>query len=408
MKAKLVLLVLTIFGSINLYSQIYGGFGTALGYGFNNYSADTSFSTLITQTDISLGKDFSENFQIFGNFSYINFAEFSDRNFLAPEIGFSYSNMLMDEVSLNMDFGSSFRLGSKEYNYFNYLQPIFNLSFAYNFDESSSVAVNSSNRYKNYLKLNDFDFVENLNNLSFRKSFESKTTISTSLSFNNKTYMSNYESYIADDVLSVAKGKGMGKGYMGNWNMGNMGNSGTTTDTIESGDTTYIVNYKQVGAKTTTQFKYAVNIAQNIFESTGISANFQQGFIISDFKSEDFSSVYDFATDDDLYDDPFMFDFTKFSGKITQMLPFDFKLQLNYSFTNKQYYFGANDENPQIMRNDNVYNYGLSLEKSIDFEELFINSVSFNFDYSYINNKSNNLYFDYNYSFLMFGINVGF
>lgn len=405
MKSKLLFVIMMCLFSNELFSQTYGGFGTAVGYGFNNYSADSSFSTLITQTDISLGKDFDENFQIFGNISYINFTEFTERNFFAPEIGLSYSKTFLDEISFNLDLGSSFRMGSKEYNYFNYLQPIININFGYNFDESTSIGLNSSNRYKNYSKLNDFDFFENLNNFSFRKSFESKTTISASIGLNNKTYLSNYESYIANDVLSVMKGKGMGKGNMGNWNMGNSGNS---NDTIVSGDTSYIIQYKQVGAKTATQFKYAINIAQNIFETTGISANLQQGFIISDFKSEDFSSVYDFATDDDLYDDPFVFDFTKFSAKITQMLPLDFKLQINYNFTNKDYHFSISDSESKVLRNDKVTNYGLNLEKSIDFEEMFFYNITFMLDYSYIQNNSNSINYNYDYSFIMFGINVGF
>ncbi len=405
MKSYIIIVVISLI-AINVFSQTWGGFGNAVGYGFNNYSADTSFSTLITQTDISIGQDFDENFQLFGTFSYINFAQFTERNFIAPEIGLAYSNAFSESTFMNMNLGANFRTGSKEYNYFNYLQPMLNLSFGYNLNETSALTFNSSNRYKNYTKLSDFNFLENLNSISFRKSFETKTTISGSLSLNNKIYLSNYEEFVTPDLILIMKNKGYGKGNMGMGNMNN--NNNPSTDTITSGDTTYLINYKQIGAKTSTQVKYALNVAQNLFESTGLSANFQQGFIISDFKSSDYSTVYDFATDDDLYDDPFVFDFTKLSGKITQMLPLDIKLQLNYSYTNKQYYFAVDDATPQIMRNDKVYNYGLNIEKSFDFEDLFINNITLNFDYSYINNKSNSQNFDYNYSFLMFGLNIGF
>ncbi len=401
MKNLIIIIVILISLYINSNAQFWYNIGSAGGYGINTTS-DTTYSTLITQSDFSIGKQIGDDFEIFGSLSYINFAQFTERNFFNPQIGINYNyELIEDDLLLNLSLNTDFRTGSAQYNYFNYIQPVFGLNLNYSIDETSGFGINSSLRYKNYTQMNDFNFVDNLNSFNIRKSFESKTTLSLALSLNNRTYIQNYEEVPIDNFTFILQNKHNGKGKMNKNNSNNL-------DTIYNEDSTISTIYRSVGAKTVSQFKYAINIAQNIFENTGISANIQQSFIISDNKATDYSSAYDFATDDDLFDDPFAYNLSRFMGKITHLLPEDIKLQLSYSYNIKDYSFLANEFNSNIMRKDKVNSFGINLEKAFTFDNFAIDNLSLIFDYSIINNNSNTSDFNYNYSFIMLGASISF
>lgn len=329
---------------------------TSNGYNSNPFNLPVESGSFINSLEMGIEYDY-KNFGIGYYTDYTLFQSISERNFFWHQAGGWYSTE-------NTLFGvySEQRINKSDYDYFDYT--FFNTYLNYK-GESNSVyyLFNSSVSYTSY------DELPELNNLliNFRlrtsKSFDTKTTLIFGGTFNNKHYSNS-------EILTFnPRGRRTG-------------------------------GFVQSSATSISQLNLYGRISQSVWENFGIAAQYTYKNILSG-TGKDLSNL-NLAYNDEsqIFDDPVSNEGYSFNFQITQILPYQVKLQGNYYFNSKLYpaqgiYLDKENFDESVMREDKQEIIMVSAAKTFDLSWSSISQFTFMLQYSNTVNNSNSYWYNY-------------
>ncbi len=351
-----ILVILLLSGNQNSKAQLAFSISTANGYNSNPFNLPVESSSYINS--FNLGIEY--NYKSFGVGYYTDYTLFqsiSERNFFWHQVGGWYST----ENTLWGVFAEQ-RINKSDYNYFDY--SYFNTYLNYK-GETNSIyyLLNSSISYTSYDELAELNNLLITFGLRASKSFETKTTLILGGTFNNK-YYSNSE------ILTFnPRGRRMGGFYQ---------TSGTSISQL--------ILYGR--------------IAQSVWKNFGVAAQYTYKNILSG-TGKDLSNL-NLAYNDEsqIFDDPVSNEGYSLNFQITQILPYQIKLQGNYYFNSKLYpaqgiYLDEENFDETILREDTQEIIRVSAAKTFNLPWTSISQLTFMLQYSNIVNNSNSYWYNY-------------
>lgn len=365
----LILLTLTTYSQSNLSLSTSNGYSNSSIYGSSNLSTPLSLNSL----------DYSYNHvgskvSLFAGGGIMQYFNFDDRSYATGYAGTGYSSYLDTSESASVNLYGSFLLRKAliSNDYSDSYQLMTGSQYVNALSETSVLYIGTDFKYKIFDFVSELNFVENSTGISLSKSFETKTSIKTSVSLDTKLYNSN----ISSDTSQIS----------------NSGRMKSKLNTLSS------------------QFKYTAIVAQNIFENTGVSISYDGSISLNEYNTPIEYIGFDFAGDNEFFDDPYSFIQSQFAIRLTQMLPWDIKSSISYSFAQKNYNYEVlvNELTDEYTdRNDEMSSFELSIQKKVNFDNSFLNGINLRLDYEIYNNISNYNYMNYKGSYIILGVELG-
>lgn len=361
--------------STNVYSQSNLNFSTSNGYSDNSMYGSSNLQTPISMNSLDYSySNIDSKFSLFGGGGIMQYFNFIERNYFTGYAGTGYSSYLDSSESNSINFYGSFvlrkALATDEYS--DSYQLMTGSQYVNALSETSVLYIGTDFKYKIFDYINELNFIENSSGISLSKSFETKTSVKISSSLDTKVYNSNISSY--DTQVS------------------NSGRMKSKLNTLSS------------------QLKFQAVVAQNLLENTGISATYNGSIALNDYNTPIEYIGYDFAGDNEFFDDPYSFTHSQVVFRVTQLLPWELKSSIAYSYSQKKYnYEILIDEisNLYAGRNDEMSSFEFSLQKNIVFDNSLLNNINLRLDYEYYNNASNYNFMNYQGSYIVMGIELG-
>lgn len=364
-KIVYIVVILSIFSSLQIFGQWNFQLATNQEFNSNPFRSVNAYSDFISTFNIGVEREF-EDFNILYFGSYSKFKESSDIDYFWHQLG-------IYQETESVLWGAYFeqRLNKDLNNYFNYLNYAAYVKKQFqllNINWEANVSLNSMN----YSEIPDFNNWIASTGLLGRKSFETKTTLIGTVVFNYKGF----------------------KNFNAN---------------IDSVSGTEFIYYNSENVNIS-QIVFNGRLAQSITENTGLALNFNYKTILSGsgFSASLIQSTYG---DTELYDDPISQEGYSYGGSLTQILPSDITLKLNYTYLDKNYpsqgiYLSETEYQEDIARKDNQNIFSASVSKPIYFDNG--NELNLNLNYYLINNNSNSYNFKYDINTLSFSLNYIF
>ena len=371
-------------------STALGQFSTSLTV--NTYADNNLFRTpnpiqdLLSNVNLSLSyQQPKTNTQFYDNINLIAYKNTYDRNFLINSAGINKNIKLGEKSNSNFSLGGNWtlRVNKDNYNYYNYSQ----LSGYANFQLLTDIILlkgGYSYRWRNYQNLPELS--NRLHNAYFQlnKSFPSRTTVIVETGFGNK-------SFVGQDSFTTINDIGRGHGYHREGYI--------ATNTISE-----IVS--------TSQAHIILRLTQSLHEKAGMYIQYRKQLSIDDETS--YRNFDDYYQDDELFDDPFTYESDSYSSQLIIMLPKSTKLLIRGSLYSKYYIsepaYSTSEDTVGIgeLRLDEQTNYFIDLSKTFNINKDWIDSIKFNFYYSYTLNESNSYWYNYKNTTLGAGIQWSF
>ena len=249
--------------------------------------------------------------------------------------------------------------------------------------------------YENALELS---FRESKFSINSRLFLESRTSLIMDLHFKRKTF--SHDVFGFEKVLYK---KNTGDGQYGK---GPGPHGGYGSNNPYRADSVVVVT--NISGPGVSQFILNLKIAQSITTSTGVSINFTRFFPASETTRYLTGQEYLYDFDNELYDDPYTFSSSGTQFTLTQLLPFDVKFDASVDYADKNYnYYVDSLSTAGQNRADTQWRYGVGLQKNFLIHKI-IDEVGIRMDAIWINNISNEDYFDYEGFSVMTGIDVLF
>jgi len=306
---------------------------------------------------------------------YSDFTDNSIYNYFEPKLKYQLQLTENDDSFASYLFTS---FGGKYLTNSNITTDVLNANIGFSFNKSifETFSLNASTgfRYKSFTTLSDYNYGEVPLQLSLSTSFETKTSIRMDLGFFSKLYSLDEYTYIEP----IQEGR-------------------EQSSLMKRHDLF-------MGTQVANKVEFGFSIGQNIFESTGIGLKYKRSQSLENYNkyTPDFS--FEFFLDSDLYSDPYSQSYSQYSVSLTQMLPFEIRLSLNYDYYTREYYAWINE----LSRSENMNSVSVDISKSFDFDNSFINTLDVYFYYDNNFNSSSIEYYDYNMNVIAIGLSLGF
>ncbi len=340
----------------NSFAQLSVSFSTLNGYNSNPFNVPNGEGSYINSFNLGL-EYYYQKYGIGYYNNYTLFQSLTELNYYWHQLGGWYNT----ENTLWGIYAEQ-RINKNDYNYFDYTY--FNTYLNYKGRLNSVYYLfNSSISYTNYTELSELNNLLVTFGLKASRSFETKTTLIGGIIFNNKHYSNS-------DILTLnTRGRRMGGFY-------------------------------QSSATSLSQINIYGRISQSILPTLGIAAQYTYKDILSG-TGKDLSTL-NLAYNDEsqIFDDPVSNEGSSFNFQITQVLPYEMKLQGNYFYNVKNYpaqgiYLDEENFDETILRKDTqeILNFGLS--KSFDLSWTQVSRFTLMLQYNKILNESNSYWYDY-------------
>lgn len=306
----------------------------------------------------------SSAFNVYYLGAYYAFNRYSDRRFVQQGAGLQYGYAPDDgERELNLSTYYALRINRPEYSALDYGLYHLSADLSLPLGEASRIMFGYRFRLLSYENISELSNTENFGYVRAQYTLPTKTTLFAEGALGLKSYI-NAADYLATDT-TAAYG-------MGRRRMGAIGNPGVA------------------------QMSGSVKIAQSLGDLTGISASVR---IQSNLTKETryFADGY-VVSDDEIFDSRYAYEGTLTSMSLTRLLPWNVKAVLSASYETKKYSdFAAFDyTDTQIAANRYDYrSIGSVLFQKEFEEEEFFGGFALGVRYEFINNVSNDYYYDY-------------
>jgi len=365
----------------------------------NAYSNYEQISDIIYMPGISL--DYSvagekSTTRVFYNCAASLFSEYSNRQFYLHRIGINGLYRTSDTaplVSWGLQGGG--RFNRDVYAYYNYRNIDAYVHVSLDGSETHTLVYGARYSYRSYLELPEFSYADVNGFIRASLYLKTRSTVIWYIRGGLKNYLQpeiNRTSLIDD--FTEGRGNGYGRNSHGSGNSNDSTNPRNITVTA-SGDMVF-------------QVYTSLRVAQSLGEKTGAALE----LAIQRNPSGDgrFLSGQDsgYETNDDLYDDPYSYEMDELSGEINRLLPFGARLHLGAAYAVKQYQRGAYNLEGSLLeesRRDNVSTAWAMIRKIFPVGGN-ITSIGIYLRYFYIENESNDLYYNYSNSVFSAGLDL--
>ncbi len=377
------LLILSIFVSAT-FAQFTAQASLSTTYDDNLLRSHQPESDMISDFDLNLmytpGKSY---LTYFFNPDYFSYKTNYLRNFFMNRLGFRNQIVLNKDKNNLFYFGAEWdiRINGADYNYYDYNQLYAYANISYNFN-GVFFKGGYNYRYRSYANVPDLTNNRHYLFIQTTKTFNTRTTVIVEAD-------AGYKSFGGEEYYS-ASGGGRGSGRMG---------SGYTT-------------YSTTEIPSLSQAVFLARIAQSIYDKMGFFIQYRKQISLNG--SSGYENQSDYYQDEELFDDPFSYESDQLTGKLTWMLPWNIKLQTGGSLTSKNYisenaFISAEDSSGLGgIRKDDQTIINFSLAKKFFPHKSWLNTLTLNFNYSYILNESNSYWYDYKNNYASAGIRWSF
>jgi len=393
-----LILILTIFVNIQKgTSQIGAEFSYWTFFDDNTFQNWEQLSDIIYQPDFTIFYDHKEGnnqTRFFYQGSFFIFNQFTNRQYQYHRIGVSGSRVISKNNLLLWGIRGGKRYNTTDYEYYDYsrLQSYFNVRLKSTFPQLWILGMQA--QYRSYTILPQFSFLETKGFIRTNMFLKTKTSIITNFSVGYKRFteaMIN-SSVIEEEIIRGGHGKWGGNG------------NPPPVDSIRSN----IVVYSQSSYDNILQLRGSLRIAQSLGNKAGLAV---EGTIQRNPQgSSRILSGQDsgYETNDALFDDPYSYESEGIISELTLLLPYGYKFKIGGETKSKRYDRPVydSDGNPveDTFRNDTRDLIWVYLNKSLLFKKGPFSSLSIFVSLSYINNKSNDDYYNYTNEITSFGI----
>jgi len=342
----------------------------------NRYAEKDQLSTIGYYLDKTLNR-----FSLYAEGSYSYLFENPNLTYYVQDAGADYLYPLNEKSAFYFSLAGRGAFYRSDYSDFNYLSASLFAAFKSYFSQTSIFKSNYSFEYKNY-RDSVYDFLSNALMLSLDRYFQTKTTLKGEIDWGYKYFLHPYiyEGEVPIDghrYFMGRKGKG-NPSYQGQYQYQ------TLTQTEGQGI--------QV-------FSISGLIAQGLGNTVGLRFSGMRQWVISG--QNPFSFIEEFYAVENPSYDRFSWDGFQLGSQLTFLLPWNIQMKLGYTVSEKKFPGIESldlEGNPlEITRKDKRNHIEVRAEKNFSRFSVILS-------YSYVNNSSNDLYFDWNGHFLSLGI----
>jgi len=373
---------------------------TADGNAFRNYQ---QLSDIIIQPAASVhwmtGTQ-ARSFQISYSALFSRFQEYPARQYLSHTAGISGSRALSESWRLFYGMTGGLRSNRTEYQYNNYSQYAVFLNIR-RFQAGGGLWLLGGRFHgMDYEYLPVYSFLETEGFLQRSRFFKTKTTMIARVHIFHKTYPETVTSIeeareAIENTVGPGRGEGRGRdgqgnssGGKGNGNGGKHGSGGGTDAPV----------FTQIQGRNITQWQADLRLAQSIGTRTGLAL---QGTVRRRFQGSSRTLTYQdggYEENDPLFDDPYSYEFDEVLVEWTRELPWRIQMKTGGAVTVKRYQTPAFDleGNPagDALRKDERSRLWVEVKKTMGGGKA-IQNMDVMIYYLFLNNHSNDLYFEY-------------
>lgn len=393
-----VLLLILSFAVNPVQAQWIKSISIRSGYDDNAFRNFQSLSDYATQFSAYFARDISNErwqWRLFYRGSYNLFAEYDDRNNHYHQLGAAWSGILNEKNdAFNLGVNGKLRANRDAYDYYNFKEAVGYGNLKINLGSSSRTNFGYRLRGRWYSNLSELSYAEHYLFARYTHFFETRTTLIVEGNYGRKIY----HDQILENTISQPD-----DGHYGD-HRGGRGHFGTGSMTGENSPIAEKHNVTQLVAQ--------LRVAQSLANSTGLSMDIRIRRNPGDGVRYLAGQVSGYTTEDELFDDRYGYESEEVATTLTQLLPWKMTLKSGLEFQWKDYVNRpALDLNGEVLssgdlRNDRQVLGWLSLSKS--FSVLGGKSVDLFAEFYWIDNQSNDLYYDYQVNLISFGITTSF
>ncbi len=369
--STLILVIVFLGTTLNGDSLSLSFFQNATDNIFQNaYSGKDQLAHLSFYAD----KDFSK-ISLFteGNYSYL--FENTTLSYYFQNIGMDYLYPINEKTALYFSLLGQGAFYRPEYDDFNYLSFNFLTALKSYISPASIFKANYVLEYKNY-RYSLFDFLSHSLNISFDAYFQTRTTIKSEVSWGLKHYLHPYSTQ--ETSQEAAMGRHGRRSYL-------------------------FLPREQYEGQRIQVLSATGLIAQGLGSKVGLNITGMKQWIISG--ENPFTSVEEFYMVENPSYDQFSWAGHQWGALLTVLIPWDIELKMGYSIADREFYgiesMSLEGELLGITRKDKRKQFEAKLEKDFTRFSLFLS-------YVYMDNNSNDPFFDWKGNFFAAGIEWNF
>ncbi len=421
-----IIIFLTAFFclSMPLRAEWAGNLSIENGYDENAFRSDISKPTYVNRNSLAIGY-FPKNdpWAASYNLGLTHFGSYPDRLYSNHNLAFSYDFYFHKDGDAKKEVNSvlglfssmSGRIDKEALEFYDYYQGAVSASLEHYIGEAGSVEAGYKFRYRTYPNFNDMTYFENYLSAGYQTSFPTNTSLFLGADMGLKNYisLSQFDTQPVDTDMTAASGSSVevrpghggdnGKQMKQRQSMG-----GTGSDIIY---TPGIVYKDPFSGRLTLN----ANIGQSLGKKTGLSLYLGKSFIMSRDGTSLVSGTADYYGEDELFDDPYSYESSDVSLKLTKILfdKYTVKLTGFYSYKHYLYEIDLLTDDTDVTgsaddRRDDYSGILANVSRSFDTSILVFNGIELTLSYYYINNNSNSPFFNYYGNSVNFSVEAGF
>ncbi len=397
MRFKFLFLILGLMVS-SVSAQVAKNISIQTSYDDNAFRNYAGLSDYATQFSLYLAKDSGgESWQsrLFYKGNYNFFTEYRERNYHYHQVGAAWSRLLNDSGNaLNLGVNGSFRVNRNTYDYYNYKEVSGYGNFKIKFGPSTVTYFGYKIRGRWYSNIPDLTYAEHFLFVRYTHFFATKTTFMVAGNYGRKTYRQQ----VTDNTIFQQDMGDYGQRQGGMGHIGRGDYFGTTNSNVIK--------------PSVSQWVGQLRVAQSLTSSTGLSSDFILRRNPGDGVRYLAGQVSGYTTEDELFDDRYGYQSQEFASTLTQLLPWEMTLKSGLELKWKDYV-----DRPALdlsgealisgeLRSDRQVLAWLSLNKTFTlFGGKSLNVVG---EFYWMNNQSNDLYYDYQVNLISLGMSTSF
>lgn len=410
---------------------------------FRNYSATASAAT-----DLSLMYGYfpkEASWAVNYSASVSSYAAYPERLYSLQNLAASYTHAYGDNEDsyLRLLGSGGFRIDGSDYVMYDYSQALGTLSWRQQLTGDLPLLATYQARYRNYPNFGELSYLEHFAALGSMVFFETRTSIRVQAEYGFKNYLrtafsNTLAASTGDGVLPsqssglTIDGDGPGGGGKGG---GNNGGSGEGTGGSEGagngngggpgngsgrmglnndgqhGGMESTVEYLMYEEPSTSQLRAWINIGQSLGATTGLSIRFLQRWNLTDRGRAFVGGAVDFIGEEELFDDPYSYESSEITLKLTRMMNWGMQLQMGVFYLAKRYDYPSTLDytDPSVpSREDDRSGVWMRLEKRFGGDWLLFSNLRLSLGYVYMRNQSNTSYYDYASNAVSLGLSTDF
>ena len=342
----------------------------------NRYAERDQLSNL----NFYIDKNFSR-LSLFAEGTYSYLFENSYLAYYIQDAGLDYIHPIDEKSAFYFSFAGRAMFYREDYTDFNYLSANFFAAFKSYLSQTSILKLNYSLDYKNY-RDSVYDFMSHSLMVSFDKYFQTKTTLKGEMDWGYKYF---FNPYVYDVMLP------------GETNANSMGGMGKGK---AHGSDSYVYQTEtQTEGQGIQVFSLSGWIAQGLGNRIGLRFSGMKQWLLSG--QNPFFFIEEFYMVENPSYDRFSWEGYQLGSQLTLLMPWNIQLKLGYTMSDKEFPGIESldlEGNPSgITRKDKRKQIEVRTEKSFPRFSVFVS-------YFYVQNSSNDQYFDWNGHYFSVGI----